>query len=324
MTTQSLFVRDAWRFGDRATLNLGRALRAVSPLPAGAVQAGRALLPGGRLPGHARCSRGTTGRRAWGCPCRSTRTTGPCVKATYGWYNFATQATYGDTYNRNAANTTTYRWNDLNEQPGLRRRRVRHLRLLDRGVVVGREPGPEAAEDARSHRVARTPDRGELLEPGQLHLPAGGRPLPERQRPSAVRRLFASRSRTPTRDRTASSARRTTAGAVTYYDYTAAYAGSGVRPEQGPQHGRLREQLPQHRSGRPEAAVEPVAARHVVPGHPHRHVAQRHPAGSQRRELLPEVEVLGMGLQAVGQLRAAVADPGRRDVHEPERRRVGP
>jgi hypothetical protein len=36
------------------------------------------------------------------------------LKATYGWFNFAQQATYGDTYNRNSANTTTYRWNDLN------------------------------------------------------------------------------------------------------------------------------------------------------------------------------------------------------------------
>jgi hypothetical protein len=36
------------------------------------------------------------------------------VKATYGWFNFATQAMYADTYNSNAAASMTYRWNDLN------------------------------------------------------------------------------------------------------------------------------------------------------------------------------------------------------------------
>ncbi len=36
------------------------------------------------------------------------------MKATYGWYNFATQTLYGDTYNANARTTTTYRWSDLN------------------------------------------------------------------------------------------------------------------------------------------------------------------------------------------------------------------
>ena len=113
-------------------------------------------------------------------------------------------------------------------------------------------------------------------------------------------------------------------GAVTYYDYTAAYAGSAFVQNKDLNTDGYDEQLPQHRSRGAEAAVEQLAARHLVPGHPHGHVAQRHPAGSERRRLLPEVEVLGMGLQAVGQLRAAVADPGGRDVHEPERRRCGP
>jgi hypothetical protein len=36
------------------------------------------------------------------------------VKATYGWFNYATQANYADAYNNNASAATTYRWNDLN------------------------------------------------------------------------------------------------------------------------------------------------------------------------------------------------------------------
>ena len=38
---QSAYIRDAWRIGDRLTLNRGPALRALRRLPAGAVEAGR-------------------------------------------------------------------------------------------------------------------------------------------------------------------------------------------------------------------------------------------------------------------------------------------
>ncbi len=113
MTTQSAFVRDAWRFGDRATLNLGvRYERYHLFLPAQSKPVGR-FYPAGDFPFTEVLTWNNWAPRAglsWPLD-KSNRTV---LKATYGWYNFANQATYGDTYNRNAANTTTYRWNDLN------------------------------------------------------------------------------------------------------------------------------------------------------------------------------------------------------------------
>ncbi len=115
MSTQSMFFRDAWRFCRPCDAQHRRPLRAVSRLPARSSpsQPGASTRPGPSRPPT--CSPGTTGHPAWGCPCPSDKVNRTVVKATYGWYNFATQATYGDTYNRNAASTTTYRWHDLNK-----------------------------------------------------------------------------------------------------------------------------------------------------------------------------------------------------------------
>jgi hypothetical protein len=113
MTTQSAFVRDAWRFGDRATLNLGvRYERYHLYLPAQSKLVGR-FYPAGDFPfTEVLTWNNWAPRVGLSLPLDKSNTT--VLKATYGWYNFANQATYGDTYNRNAANTTTYRWNDLN------------------------------------------------------------------------------------------------------------------------------------------------------------------------------------------------------------------
>ncbi len=113
MTTQSAYLRDAWRFGDRATLNLGvRWERYHLFLPAQSKPAGR-FYPAGDFPYTEVLTWNNWAPRV-GLSLPLDKNNRTVIKATYGWYNFATQANYGDTYNRNAANTTTYRWNDLN------------------------------------------------------------------------------------------------------------------------------------------------------------------------------------------------------------------
>ncbi len=113
MTTQSAYVRDAWRFGDRATLNLGlRWERYHVYVPPQAKPAGR-FYPAGDFPAKDVISWNNWAPRiGFSLPLGSTN--GTVVKATYGFYNFATQANYADNYNGNAASSTTYRWNDLN------------------------------------------------------------------------------------------------------------------------------------------------------------------------------------------------------------------
>ncbi len=113
MTTQSFFARDAWRLGGRATLNVGaRFERYHIYLPQQSKPVGR-FYPAGDFPETEVLTWKNWAPRA-GLSLPLDKTNRTVFKATYGWYNFATQANYGDTYNRNAANTTTYRWNDLN------------------------------------------------------------------------------------------------------------------------------------------------------------------------------------------------------------------
>lgn len=113
MTTQSLFARDAWRFGDRATLNLGvRYERYHLFLPPQSKPVGR-FYPAGDFPFTEVLTWNNWAPRI-GLSLPLDKNNRTVLKATYGWYNFANQATYGDTYNRNASNSTTYRWNDLN------------------------------------------------------------------------------------------------------------------------------------------------------------------------------------------------------------------
>ena len=113
MTTQSAYFRDAWRFGGRATLNLGvRYERYHLYLPEQSKAAGR-FYPAGDFPFIDVIDwQNWAPRIGLSYPLdKSNRTV---VKATYGWFNFATQTLYADAYNRNALATTTYRWNDLN------------------------------------------------------------------------------------------------------------------------------------------------------------------------------------------------------------------
>ncbi|MDO8835166.1 MAG: TonB-dependent receptor, partial [Vicinamibacterales bacterium] len=113
LRTVSTFLRDAWRFGERATLNMGLRYESYHVyLPEQSKPAGR-FYPAGDFPEQEVLTwRNWAPRVGLSLPLDKKNQT--VLKATYGWYNFATQATYGDTYNRNALATTTYRWSDLN------------------------------------------------------------------------------------------------------------------------------------------------------------------------------------------------------------------
>jgi outer membrane receptor protein involved in Fe transport len=113
MTTQSAYLRDAWRFGDRATVNVGlRWERYHVYVPAQSKPEGR-FYPAVDFPATDVVTWNNWAPRiGLSLPLGSSNRT--VVKATYGWYNFATQGNYADPYNPNAAATTTYRWNDLN------------------------------------------------------------------------------------------------------------------------------------------------------------------------------------------------------------------
>lgn len=113
MTTQSAYFRDAWRFGDRATLNLGvRYERYHVYNPAQSKPEGR-FYPAGDFPeGDVLTWQNWAPRIGIAMPLDADKRT--VVKATYGWFNFATQALYADTFNNNAVASTTYRWLDLN------------------------------------------------------------------------------------------------------------------------------------------------------------------------------------------------------------------
>lgn len=113
MTTQSAFVRDAWRFGGRVTLNAGVRYESYHVyLPSQSKPAGRFYPAGDFAFQDVITWRNWAPRIGFSMPLDSQNRT--VLKATYGWFNFATQANYSDAYNRNALSTTTYRWNDLN------------------------------------------------------------------------------------------------------------------------------------------------------------------------------------------------------------------
>ena len=113
LRTTSAFVKDEWRFGDRATLNVGaRFERYHLFLPAQSKAAGR-FYPAGDFPyTEVLTWNNWAPRVGLSLPLDQNKKT--VLKTTYGWYNFATQATYADTFNNNSAVTSTYRWNDLN------------------------------------------------------------------------------------------------------------------------------------------------------------------------------------------------------------------
>lgn len=111
--TDSVFVRDVWHFGERATFNLGaRYERYHLYLPAQSKVASR-FAAAGDFPYRDILTWNAWAPRA-GVSLALDEENHTVLKATYGWFNFAVNAGYTDTYNKNAAITTTYKWNDLN------------------------------------------------------------------------------------------------------------------------------------------------------------------------------------------------------------------
>ena len=117
MGTQAAFVRDAWRFGERVTVSAGvRYERYHLYLPAQSKPAGQFSAAGDFPYQDILTWQNWAPRLGLSWPLdKSNRTV---IKATYGWFNFATQTLYADTYNRNGLTTQTYRWNDLNGNRG--------------------------------------------------------------------------------------------------------------------------------------------------------------------------------------------------------------
>ena len=132
-----------------------------------------------------RCSRGTTGRRAWGCPAPGQE------QPDRGQGDLRLVQLRHPGQLRRHLQPQRRQHDHLpverpQRQPRLRRRRVRHVRELDRGVVVGHEPGPQAAEDARSHGVGRTADSRRTSRAGSA-TSTGGKSIATRTSTSCGR-----------------------------------------------------------------------------------------------------------------------------------------
>jgi hypothetical protein len=113
MTTQSVYARDAWRMGQRFTLNAGvRWERYHVWLPAQSKAAGRFSDAGSFAKTEIRDWRAFAPRVGISWALDSERRT--LVKATYGWFNYVTEPGIADDFNKNGAASRTYRWKDLN------------------------------------------------------------------------------------------------------------------------------------------------------------------------------------------------------------------
>jgi hypothetical protein len=113
MRSYSTYVRDAWRIGERATINAGVRFEGYDVyIPAQSKPAGRFYPAGDFEKVDVVTWNNWAPRIGVAYPLdKGNRTV---MKATYGWFNYAMQATYADAFNNNASASTTYRWNDLN------------------------------------------------------------------------------------------------------------------------------------------------------------------------------------------------------------------
>jgi hypothetical protein len=224
MTTQSLFVKDAWRFGDRATLNMGvRYERYHIYLPPQSKDAGR-FYPAGDFPYTDVLTWNNWAPRV-GVSLPLDKNNRTVIKTTYGWYNFATQASYGDTYNRNAAGTTTYRWNDLNH----------NLDYNDGefGAFVSSTGASSSVtnpdlKQPKTHEVTASLERQVASNFSTRVSYIYRREVDRYQNVNVLRPYDAYSIAIPNVDPGPDGIRGTAddGGAVTYYDYTPAYAGS--------------------------------------------------------------------------------------------------
>ncbi len=224
MTTQSLFVRDAWRFRERVTLNLGLRYESYDvSLPAQSKPAGRFYPAGDFEEQDVLTWRNWAPRVGLSLPLdRDNRTV---LKATYGWYNFATQATYSDTYNRNALSTTTYRWFDLNGN--------RDYNDGELGPFVSATGASASAINPdlvqpKTHEVTTSLERQVAANFSTRLSYVYRREVDRYQNVNVLRPYEAYSIPITNKDPGPDGVLNTSddGGAVTYFDYTAAYAGS--------------------------------------------------------------------------------------------------
>ena len=113
MRTYSTYLRDAWRIGERATINAGVRFEGYDVyIPAQSKPAGR-FYPAGEFEAVDVVKWNSWAPRI-GVAYPLDEGNRTVMKATYGWFNYAIQANYADAFNNNASASTTYRWNDLN------------------------------------------------------------------------------------------------------------------------------------------------------------------------------------------------------------------
>ncbi len=224
MRTASVFGRDAWRIGERATLNVGaRYERYHVYTPEQSKPAGR-FYPGGDFPNTEVLTWNNWAPRVGlSLPLDTSNRT--VFKATYGWYNFATQGNYADAFNRNAANTTTYRWNDLNNN-----------RIYDDGEfgafvsssgALSTIVNPDLKQP-KTHEITASLERQIANNFSARASYVFRREVDRFQRVNILRPFNAYNIPITATDPGADGVLGTSddGGAVTYYDYAAAYAGS--------------------------------------------------------------------------------------------------
>lgn len=224
LTTQSAFVRDAWRIGDRATLNLGaRYERYHLYLPEQSKPAGR-FFPAGDFPyTEVLTWNNWAPRVGLSLPLDASNRT--VLKATYGWYNFATQGNYADAFNRNAANTTTYRWNDLNHN--LDYNDGEFGAFVNSSGALSTVVNPDLKQP-KTHEVTASLERQIAASFSSRVSYVYRREVDRYQRVNVARPYDAYTipitAKDPGPDGVVGTA--DDGGPVTYYDYSAAYAGS--------------------------------------------------------------------------------------------------
>jgi outer membrane receptor protein involved in Fe transport len=113
MNQQSGYVKDNWRLGDRLTLNLGLRLERYHVfLPAQSKPAGVFSQAASFPSTDILTWNGIAPRASFSYALTADAKT--AIKATYGRFNWLQAADYARTYNRNDIISTTYRWNDPN------------------------------------------------------------------------------------------------------------------------------------------------------------------------------------------------------------------
>jgi hypothetical protein len=224
MRTVSAFARDAWRVGEGLTFNVGaRYERYHVYLPEQTREAGR-FFAGGTYAETDVVTWNAWAPRAglsWALDSKN-RTV---AKLTYGWFNFATQATYGDSYNFNALSTETYKWSDLNGNRDYDDGELGTF-VTSTGMLSG-AINPDLKQP-KTHEVTASLEH-QIASNFSTRLSYVYRRETDRYQNTNVLRPYEAYSiGTTTTDPGPDGTLGTSddGGAVTYYDYTAAYAGS--------------------------------------------------------------------------------------------------